>query len=53
MIFPLDELDMHMKNTLISVWRIARFAAILALTGCASTPTLETFSHKEISTLHL
>ena len=48
MIFPLDELDMHMKNTLISVWRIARFAAILALTGCASTPTLETFSHKEI-----
>lgn len=37
-----------MKNTLISVWRIACLAIILALTGCASTPTLETFSHKEI-----
>ena len=37
-----------MKNTLISVWRIICFAAILALTGCAATPTLETFSHKEI-----
>lgn len=38
-----------MKNTLISVWRIACFAAILALTGCAATPPiLESFSHKEI-----
>ena len=37
-----------MKNTLISVWRIICFAAILALTGCAATPTLESFSHKEI-----
>jgi hypothetical protein len=39
---------MYMKNTLIYVWRIICFAAILALTGCAATPTLETFSHKEI-----
>lgn len=41
-----------MKNTLISVWRVIYFAAILAITGCAATPTLEptleTFSHKEI-----
>ena len=40
--------DMYMKNTLISVWRIICFAAILALTGCAATPTFETFSHKAI-----
>lgn len=37
-----------MKNTLVSVLRIACLAAILTLTGCAATPTLETFSHKEI-----
>jgi len=37
-----------MKNTLISVWRIACFTAIPALTGCAAAPTLETFSHKAI-----
>jgi len=37
-----------MKSFLISVWRICGLAAILALTGCATTPTLETFSHKEI-----
>lgn len=39
---------MYMKNTLIYVWRIVCFAATLTLAGCASTPTLETFSHKEI-----
>ena len=39
---------MYMKNSLISVWHIICFAAILAITGCAATPTLETFSHKEI-----
>lgn len=37
-----------MKITLDSVRRIACCTAILVLTGCAATPTLETFSHKEI-----
>lgn len=41
-------MDACIKNTLISVWRIARFAVVISLTGCAATPTLEKFSHKGI-----
>ncbi|MDP1605319.1 MAG: hypothetical protein Q8L93_01520, partial [Rhodocyclaceae bacterium] len=37
-----------MKNTLIFVWRITCFAAILALTGCAGLPKFEQFSPKDI-----
>lgn len=37
-----------MKNTVIAVWRIAYFAAILALAGCATKPAFESFSHKDI-----
>lgn len=44
----LNELDLRMKITLNSVFRIACGAAILALAGCAATPEFEAFSHKEI-----
>lgn len=43
-------MDLRMKNAFIIVWRIACFAVIVALSGCASRPVLEQrFSHKLIN----